>query len=113
MRQSCKFVSAELEREDGKTHVDERINTTVLDHAPGVLSRSDVRLAVQGNVNESIAVEELDSPLDDGQDAAQDAEDDPANHTKDATLITGRVPGDGADSAQELDDGDHETAEAD
>lgn len=108
---TCQYECKQIQ--DKTTYVDEGINTTVLNHVPGVLGSRDVRLAVQCNVDKGIAVEELNSPLNNGQNAAHDAEDDPADHTKDTALVACRVSSDRAYSAQELDDGNDQTAEAD
>lgn len=94
-------------------YVDKGINTTVLDHLPGVFGSGNVRLAVQSNVAESVAVEELESPFEDRQEAAENAEDHIADHATDTTVIHGLLAGNGAQLAEELDDGDKQTSQAD
>lgn len=61
----------------------------------------------------SIAVQELEGPLEQAQEAAEDAKDDVANHAADAALAAGLAAGDGAELAQELDNGNEQAAEAD
>lgn len=95
------------------TYVDKRINTSVLDHLPGVLGSGNVRFAVQSNVAESVAVEEFESPFEDRQEAAENAEDHIADHAADTTVIHGLLARNGAQLAQELNDGDEQTSQAD
>ena len=95
------------------TYVDERINTAILDHLPGILGSGDVRLAVQRNVSESVAVEELNSPFDKSEKAVQDAKDGHANHAANSTLLCGFASSDGAKVAEKLDNGDKQTTQAD
>lgn len=71
------------------TYIDERINTTILDHLPGILGSGEIRLAVQRNVSKSVAVEELDSPFNKTEKAIQDAEDGHANHAANSTILSG------------------------
>lgn len=64
-------------------------------------------------MGKGVAVDELDGPFEDGDDAAQETKDDDANHAADAAVLGRRLAGDGAQLAQELDDGDNEAAEGD
>lgn len=96
-----------------KTYVDERVNTAILDHLPGVLGGGDVRLAVQRNVAEGVAVKELESPLNQSEEAVQDAKDCHADEATDTTLLHGLALGDGTELAEELDNSHEKTAQAD
>lgn len=71
------------ERIGNITHVDECINTAVLDHLPGILGRREVGLSVESNVAEGISVEEIDSPLQDAENTSKNTEQ---NIAKDVTL---------------------------
>lgn len=77
---------------------------------PCVLSSRDVGLAVEGNVGEGIAVEELNSPVKDANEATKDAEKDRANQI---TLGGILLLSDGTELAQAVDDGNNKTAKAD
>jgi len=72
-----------------------------------------VRLAVQRDVAERISVQELESPLQEAEQAVDHAEDDVSNHVSNTAAAANLVPRDGADLAQELDNGDEQAAQAD
>lgn len=115
MRQSYHVVSGEVQTGiwARRTHVDKGIDAAVLDHLPSVLCSSDVRLAVQRNVDERISVEKLDGPLDDGEEAAKDTEDNVAYHTTNTSFVTSLASRYRAELSQELQNRNNETAEAD
>lgn len=62
---------------------------------------------------EGIAVEELEGPFENGEQAADNAEDDVANGATNTTVVHGLLAGNGANLAQELNNGDKQAAEAD
>lgn len=84
-----------------ETYVDQRINTTILDHLPRILGRGEICLSIQSNMAEGVLVQELDSPLQETQKASNNAEDDITDHVALRRLL---LPGDGTDLAQELND---------
>jgi hypothetical protein len=94
----------------GQALVDESVHSAVLDHGPGCLSALDVALAVEGHVAESVAVDELHSPFEDTNEAAQDAETNLADHV---TIASCLVASHRAELAQELNDGHDERAKGD
>lgn len=69
------------------THIDERINSAVLDHVPGILGGGNIRLPIQSDVAERISVQELSSPFQHRDEAAEDAEHHIAYHAPNATLL--------------------------
>jgi hypothetical protein len=113
--------------EDGidETFVDESINATVPHHCPGCLAQSaydickgevtylsgwDICLPVQGNVGESIFVDELNSPIKKTDEASQDAKEDLAHELSLRCLI---LLGNRACLAEELDNGNDQASKAD
>lgn len=80
-------------------------SVTNLDHLPGTLRCVNIALSVQRNVAESIAVEELDCPIQEANQAAQTAEQDT---TDDITVARCVLLRDRAQLAQELDDGNNQ-----
>lgn len=96
-----------------KTHINQRVDTSVLDHLPSVLCRRNVRLSVQRDVAVGVSVKELDCPVQKTDDAAQDAEEDVSEDASNPTLLSGLGAGHRAQLSQELDDGDQQAAEAD
>lgn len=111
MRQSCDDHVRDATFRGGQdTYVDESIDTAVLDHFPSVLGGRDVGLAVEGNVRESVAVEQGDGPVKEADETAKDAEEDVADHVAVGSSLR---TCNGAHVAQEVDDGDDQTAKAD
>lgn len=98
--------------EDGidETFVDESINATVPHHCPGCLSGWYICLPVQGNVGESIFVDELNSPIKKTDEASQDAKEDLAHEVSLRCLI---LLGNRACLAEELDNGNDQASKAD
>jgi hypothetical protein len=64
-------------------------------------------------VAEGISVQKLQSPLEKGNEAAEDTEQDVSNHTTNTAILASLLPCDGAHLAQELDNGDKQTAQTD
>ncbi|KAM5433801.1 hypothetical protein MferCBS31731_006941 [Microsporum ferrugineum] len=95
------------------TYIYEGVKAAVLDHFPRVPGRGNVRLAVQGDVAEGIAVEELGQPFQEADETSQDAKDGVANGASDAPVLHRLAPGDRAQVPQELDDRDNQAPEAD
>lgn len=95
----------------GKAHIDERVNTTVLDHLPGVLGGVKILLSIQRNVSVGISVDELNSPLNHSQQALEDAEKGHANEATNAAIVGRLLLSNRAELAQELDNGDNQAAE--
>jgi hypothetical protein len=91
-----------------ETLVDQRIDTTVLDELPSVLCALEVVLAVQRHVAEGIAVDELNSPIEQANDALQEAKGNAAAHVASLGLLLLRNR---AQLANAVDDGDQETAQ--
>jgi hypothetical protein len=90
--------------------VDESVDSAVLDHLPCIFCSCEVRLAVEGDVAEGIAVEELDGPLQKTKQATNAAEDCVTNHAATRSLL---VASSVAELAQELHDGDQQAAQTD
>lgn len=57
-----------------ETFVDQGVDAALLDHGPGVLGRREIRLSVQSNVRKRISIEELDGPVQQVDEAAEDNE---------------------------------------
>lgn len=99
-------------RQDGthQTFVNQRVDATVLDHAPGFFGTSKVCLAIQGDVTESISVDELQSPLHQPEDALQEAKEDICDHISRSSGLIARGR---ASEAQKVQNCDEKTAESD
>lgn len=82
---------AHTEHRSNETLVDQGINTALLDHVPGILGRGNICLAVQGNVRESISIQKRDGPVQESNEAPQNAEH---NGTNDISLASLALSGD-------------------
>lgn len=80
------------------------------DVLPGVLGGRDVGFAVEGNVGKGVVVDELDGPVEEADETAEEAEEDGADDVAGLGFAALR---DGHRLAHELDQADDETAEAD
>ncbi|KAI6772884.1 hypothetical protein HG530_003842 [Fusarium avenaceum] len=93
-----------------ETVVDKSVDSTVLNHLPGILCSCEIGLAVEGNVAEGVAVEELDGPLQKTKQATDAAEDRVADHAAiRSLLVTSSV----TKLAQELHDGYQQATQTD
>lgn len=97
------------ERIGNTTHVDERINTAVLDHLPGILGRREVGLSVESNVTEGVSVEEIDGPLQHAENTSKNTE---YNIAKDVSLRRPLTSSYRAQVSQELNNGDKQASQA-
>lgn len=77
---------------------------------PSVFSRLEVRSAVESNVGEGVSVDKLDDPLEDRNQARQDAEENVADDVSLGTLL---VLGGLGHHLEEIDNGNNQAAEAD
>ena len=94
----------------GQAVVDERVDAAVFHHLPRVLRGGDVRLAVERDMGEGVAVDERDGPVEEADEAAEHAEHDAA----DEVALRGFVLlSDAAGLAEHVDDGDDQGAEGD
>lgn len=98
------------EHRANETFIDKGIDSTLLDHVPCGLCCGYVCLSVQGNVGEGVAIQELNSPIQNPNQTTQDAKQDGGNNVALGGFV---LSSNRADLAQEVDDGHNQTAETD
>lgn len=62
---------------------------------------------------ESISVQELQGPFEQSNQTAENAENDISNHAADTALVTGLLPGNGAQLTEELNNSDEQATQTD
>lgn len=93
-----------------ETVVDKCVDAAVSHHGPRILGRRDICLPVQGDMTESVAVEQCDKPVEDGDETSENPKHDAPHNTPLCSLVALR---DRARLPQHIDNRDDQTSETD